>query len=46
MQDLTPIPALIGDKLANVLGADLKKKFERDLHHAQAVMAEFVPRYL
>lgn len=37
---------LIGDKLANVVGADLKKKFERDSHHAQEVMAEFVPRYL
>jgi hypothetical protein len=37
---------LIGDKLAKVLGADLKKKFERDSHQAQEVMAEFVQRYL
>lgn len=37
---------LIGDKLAKVLGADLKKKFERDSLHAQKVMAEFAPRYL
>lgn len=37
---------IIGDKLAKVLGADLKKKFQRDSHHAQAVMAEFVQRYL
>jgi len=37
---------LIGDKLAKVLGADLKKKFERDSHQAQEVMAEFVQQYL
>ncbi len=37
---------IVGDKLAKVLGADLKKKFQRDSHHAQEVMAEFVQRYL
>ncbi len=37
---------LVGDKLAKVLGADLKKKFERDSIHAQEIMATFVTQYL
>lgn len=37
---------LIGDKLANLLGEDLKKKFESDSLNAQKVMEEFAPRYL
>ena len=37
---------VLGDKLAKLLGEDLKKKFEKDSLNAHRMMAEFAPRYL